>query len=91
MTRKRLKKLLMAEGYDRDSAVAAIDQCMERGMTHEEAYEELAGDHSVIAAILRSAICNDEFIRGLQTLNAAIESMKAELGERITRVFSSVG
>lgn len=79
MTRKRLKKLLMANGYDRDCAEAAIEQCLTDGLTHEETLEELTGDDSVIATILRSKIDDDEFWDGLKRLNEMIAKIKAEM------------
>lgn len=79
MTRKRLKKLLMANGYDRDCAEAAIEQCVTDGLTHEETLEELAGDDSVIAMILRSKIDDEEYWGGLKRLNEMIAKIKAEM------------
>lgn len=79
MTRKRLKKLLMANGYDRDCAEAAIEQCLTDGLTHEETLEELTGDDSVIAMILRSKIDDEEFWDGLKILNEMIAKIKAEM------------
>lgn len=79
MTRKRLKKLLMANGYDRNCAEAAIEQCVTDGLTHEETLEELAGDDSVIAMILRSMADNDKFWDGLKKLNEMIAKIKAEI------------
>ena len=79
MTRKRLKKLLMANGYDRNCAEAAIEQCVTDGLTHEETLEELAGDDSVIAMILRSKIDDEEFWDRLKILNEMIAKIKAEM------------
>lgn len=79
MTRKRLKKLLMANGYDRNCAEAAIEQCVTDGLTHEETLEELTGDDSVIAMILRSKIDDEEFWDGLKILNEMIAKIKAEM------------
>lgn len=81
MTRKRLKKLLMANGYDRDCAEAAIDQCLTDGLTHEEILDELTGDDSVIAMLLRSKFNTDEFWDGLlETFNAVVAKIKADTG-----------
>ena len=82
MTRKRLRKLLMAIGYDRNCANEAIDQCLADGLTHEEAYAELTSDDSAIAILLRHLADGDcdAFLDGIRKLNEAIK-----------RAFSSVG